>query len=82
MGGSFRGLNASQSRCRNHVPFRDPVLPNERDSFLRERDATFSHRRSRAERFRRDVDHLRAPVGCDVSEPFHPPIATIIRPGW
>jgi len=81
MRGSFGGLDSRQPRGRDHIAFCDAVPANQRNSFLLQRDMAFSDSRARAQRFRGHVHHLGAAIGRDVRETFHPPIATIIRPG-
>ena len=55
---------------------RKPEQHDFRESYLTRRDCG-----PRAQRLLRDVHHLGATVGRNMSKPFHPPIATIIRPG-
>ena len=69
--GLFRGLDASDSGSRKDVAFCDFVVGNQFERFALKFDFAFGNCNTRTEGLVRNVDHLRAPLGADVSKAPH-----------
>jgi len=82
--GLFRGLNSRDARRRKDISFRNLVFGNQIERFALKTNLSARNGGAHAHRFGGHVNHLRAPIGADVRQPFHaqPPIAIILRFGW
>ena len=67
----FGGLNSSNPRGPEDMAFGDLISCDQIKRFLLEPNLSACNGSSFAKRLRRNINHLRATVGTDVSESFH-----------
>ena len=67
----FGRLNSGNPRCREDIAFGDLIFCDQIKRFWLELDSSACNGSSLTERLRRDIHHLRATIGVDVSEFLH-----------
>ena len=65
------GLNSGNARGRENIAFGDLISCDQIERFPLEPDFPACNGSSFTERLRRNINHLHATIGIDVSQPFH-----------
>ena len=71
-------LNSGNARGRENIAFGDLISCDQIERFPLEPNFPARNGSSFTERFRRNINHLRATIGIDVSESFHLSHAVIL----
>jgi hypothetical protein len=72
------GLNSGNARGRENIAFGDLIPCDQVERFPLEPNLTACNGSSFTKRLRRNINHLRATIGIDVSESFHLSHAVIL----
>ena len=71
VGGPFRRLDRSDARNRQRLAFREVASIEPLERLWGQLDEPARRRHALRDRFVRNVDHLRRPVGCEVCQVAH-----------